>query len=131
MSKAALKRRDQKLLRLYEQGASETRVEAYLSRWERWAEEGLQDRLTAPPKPVIKRLATLSAGIAAFAGSSAYAGVVEQTEVILNLTLPPGFSTDHNLNGDAFLDIGVFNGLVSTHLPRSNVELVLLRIRFI
>ena len=37
VSAAALSRRDQKIARLYEQGASKERVGAYLRRWLRWA----------------------------------------------------------------------------------------------
>lgn len=123
VSKAALKRRDQKLLRLYEQGGSGARVEAYLSRWERWAE--FHDRLTPPPKSVIKQLATLSAGLAAIASGpvhstliSGFSGVA--TSVVIDPVDFSGFDfTSIDLDGGGpDLRLGVLNTLAAQRINR-------------
>ena len=41
-----LQRRDARIYRLYEQGADDNRVGESVSRWQRWAKAGLQERLT-------------------------------------------------------------------------------------
>ncbi|HID99338.1 MAG TPA: hypothetical protein EYP59_03505 [Thiotrichaceae bacterium] len=47
MGKVSLQRRDARIHRLYEQGASEQSVGEFISRWQRWAKAGLSGRLTS------------------------------------------------------------------------------------
>jgi hypothetical protein len=54
VAKVTLQRRDTKIGRLYEQGASDERIEQYVSRWERWVHAGLGGRVESPPRPELK-----------------------------------------------------------------------------
>jgi hypothetical protein len=78
VSEAALQRRDERVVRLYEQGADANRIEQYLSRWQGWAQGGLREPVVIPrpaaQPSALKRLGqfgVVGAGLAAAAGASA------------------------------------------------------------
>jgi hypothetical protein len=56
VAQKTLQRRDMRLARLYEQGASDERIEQYVSRWQRWAVAGLDGKVTTPQAPDLQRI---------------------------------------------------------------------------
>ncbi|MGD2084102.1 MAG: reverse transcriptase domain-containing protein [Chromatiales bacterium] len=111
-------RRDERVARLYEQGADANRIERYLSHWQAWAQGGLSAAVTIPrgprPAPAYKRFGQFALAAGAGLSGVAHGAIIAAQGLPVGplgggvlLDLDGGGSPDVNLMSTAALDLYV------------------------